>query len=302
MSVAATDYDLETDEIASAVSSGACILFLGAGVHCAPPEGSRYVYPEEERPPMGSALSRHLAEACQLKKRYPDEGDANLARVALFYETTKSRNQLVAEIEAAVHQGKRPSPALRALAELPFPLVVTTNFDQLFERSLDAADKSSKQVTVYSPKSTEATRAYRGMMPTPKDPWVIKMHGDIGTPESMVITDEDYIQFVQRMFDKDPYHPVPMMARALFSQCPMLFVGYSLIDYNLRLLFKTLRGLVDQANIPDAYSVDLYPDPLILAVWGNKQQYVRFLAENVWEFVPSLYKKVKGEEMPDYRT
>ena len=37
--------------------------------------------------------------------------------------------------------GKQPSPMLQALAKLNFPLVITTNYDQLFEGALAAAGK-----------------------------------------------------------------------------------------------------------------------------------------------------------------
>jgi hypothetical protein len=55
------------------------------------------------------------------------------------------------------------------------------------------------------------------------------------------VTDEDYIQFVLRMTDKDPYDPVPMSLKHFLKRWTTLFIGYSLLDYNLRLLFKTLR-------------------------------------------------------------
>jgi hypothetical protein len=76
-----------------------------------------------------------------------------------------------------------------------------------------------------------------------------------------------------------------------------LFVGYSLLDYNLRLLFKTLRWGLDLAKIPRTYSVDREPDPLILNVWQNRK-YVTFIAQDVWSFVPELYRRVRGTEMP----
>ena len=116
-----------------------------------------------------------------------------------------------------------------------------------------------------------------------------------------MITDEDYIQFVLRMSSKDPYDPVPLTFKYYFKVWTTVFVGYSLLDYNLRLLFKTLRWKIDNANIPDVYSIDLKPDPLIFDVWHNQRRYVKFIAEDVWAFVPSLYRLVRNEEMPHYR-
>ena len=290
--------DTVIGDICQAVAKGECILFLGAGVHAPPPEDSTYTYVEEERPPFGSALSRQLAEKCNLGETFPAESPTNLQRTSLFFELAKGRRQLVGEIKTAVDDAKKPSPALRGLAELQFPLVITTNFDRLFERALADAGKEPV-VSIYSPDGQETTD-YPGPMPTVEQPFVCKIHGDVGRPDSIVVTDEDYIKFVLRMSDKAPYDPVPMTFRYFFQKWTTLFVGYSLIDYNLRLLFKTLRWRIDQAMIPDAYSVDLYPDPLIFDVWHNQQRYVQFIAEDIWNFVPVLFKSVTGEEMPDF--
>ena len=45
------------------------------------------------------------------------------------------------------------------------------------------------------------------------------------------------------------------------------------------------------------YSVDYHPDPLIFDVWHNQRRYVKFIAQDVWSFVPSLYELVRGEEL-----
>jgi hypothetical protein len=49
------------------------------------------------------------------------------------------------------------------------------------------------------------------------------------------------------------------------------------------------------------YSVDRSPDPLIFDVWQDQRRYVRFVVQDVWAFVPQLYRLVLGKEMPDYR-
>jgi hypothetical protein len=287
---------LEADDkislIARAVSQQRCILFLGAGAHAPPPDQSRFEYAAQQRPPIGAALSRKLAADCNLLARFPSEDPSNLQRVALFYEITRSRRQLVGSVIDSVQTGKRPSPMLRALAELSFPLVITTNYDQLFESALIAADKQPR-VAVYSP-NLETAGDYGD--PTAESPLLFKIHGDILHPETMVITDEDYIQFVLRMSNKEPYDPIPLSLKFYLTRWTTLFVGYSLLDYNLRLLFKTLRWKMDNANVPDMYSVDYHPDPLIFDVWHNRRRYVTFIAQDVWAFVPRLYERVLGRE------
>lgn len=286
------EVDDSLEQIAGAIKEQHCILFLGAGVHAPPPEGSPFEYAAEQRPPIGSALSRELAESCGLSDRSPDEDPSNLQRVALFYEIARSRRQLVEAVATAVNTGKQPSPMLRALAELDFPLVITTNYDQLFERALYTVGKQPR-AAVYTP-NLEATTDHRD--PSAASPVVFKIHGDIMQPETIVITDEDYIQFVLRMSNKDPYDPVPLTLKYHLTGWPTLFVGYSLLDYNLRVLFKTLRWKIDSASVPEMYSVDYRPDPLIFDVWHNQRRYVNFIAQDVWTFVPALYERVFGRK------
>jgi len=280
-------------QVAEAVRKQQCILFLGAGAHAPPPVESRFHYPKAQRPPFGAALSRELARDCDLEGRFPGEDVANLQRVALFYEIARSRRQLADAVHTAVHVDRRPSPMLHALAQLDFPLVITTNYDQLFEMALTAAGKQPR-VAIYTPH-LEATTDYRD--PTPQSPVIFKIHGDISRPETLVITDEDYIQFVLRMSNKEPYDPVPLRLKLCLTDWTTLFVGYSLVDYNLRLLFRTLRWSIDRAIVPDMYSVDHRPDPLIFDVWHNQRRYVKFIAQDVWSFVPQLYERVTGEEL-----
>ena len=230
-----------------------------------------------------------------IRKRSDNLG--NLARIATFYEMQRSRNELVTAVQNAVGRATKPSAAVRALAELDFPLVLTTNYDQLLERALNKADKNPRK-GVYDPEGLEATTDFPDGADDPQRPFIFKIHGDVDAPKSVVITDEDYIQFTLRMGDRDALHPVPETFRYQFKRMPTLFIGYSLVDYNLRLLFKTLRWKLDPAQRKPAYSVDLYPDPLLVEQFERRDRYVQFIVQDLWTFIPELYRQVKGKEMP----
>jgi hypothetical protein len=239
---------------------------------------------------MGSALSRRLAARSQFERRHPDDDARNLMRVALDYEIEMKRSALIDAVREEVQTGKTGSPLIEQLASLDFAVVVTTNFDTHFE---DALTRAGKRPFVSTYKSNvdaaERTDDYPGMQPSPQEPFVVKLHGDIQrSPGSIVITEEDYIQFVLRMSDKPPYHPVPGVAAHYLAKAATLFVGYGLHDYNLRLLFKTLRWRMDV--IPQTYSVDLRPDPLVQEVLERRTGQVSYLVQDVCQFVPALVK------------
>lgn len=237
-------------------------------------------------------MSRALARECEFATRLPDGDPSDLKRVALAYELESSRWRLVNRITDEVQTGKKPSPMLAALARLEFPCVITTNYDGLFECALRDVGKDPR-VSIYKPTAREPTTTFED--PRPDSPVIYKLHGDLSNRDSIVVTDEDYIQFVLRMRDKDPYDPVPVSLKQLLKHWTTLFIGYSLLDYNLRLLFRTLRWGVDLSNVPEMYSVDRAPDPLILDMWQGHRRFVKFIATDTWLFVPALYERVHGE-------
>jgi hypothetical protein len=303
MTILGADPERTMKTVADAVKTGRCVLFLGSAVHAPPPKGVERseawerAYPEDKRPAMAGTLLERLSAASDWPQQFGRDRNGNpvepwdLQRMSLFYEVTRSRGELVAEIDHAVSDGKEPSPIVKALAALDFPVVITTNYDLLFDRALHAVNKTPR-IDLYSPNPTE--RLDDQQDPTVDRPFLFKMHGDVGHSDSLVITDEDYIQFVLVM---NTVAQIPLTYTYHLTKWPTLFVGYSLLDYNLRLLFKTLRWGLDLAKIPRTYSVDREPDPLILNVWQNRK-YVTFIAQDVWSFVPELYRRVRGTEMP----
>lgn len=246
---------------------------------------------------LGRELAEHLADKAGFAKRHPRDTPTNLQRVAFDFELDERHNRqsLVAEIRQQVETGKKPSPVLRGLAELDFPLVMTTNYDTLFETALVQAGK--KPIVGAYKKDRYATTTDNPEFDA-DSPFVYKIHGDIGHPESVVVTDEDYIDFILRMNERRPSNPVPDTFAYYFKVWPILFLGYRLNDYNLRLLFKTLTWSVDQSNVPKGFAVDPFPDVLIMKLYGDQHRFLTFIDMDVWKFVPELYHRVKGKEMP----
>lgn len=289
------------EKVRQAVQTGECVLFLGAAVHACPPQGSPYVYSDDQRPLQAWELTERLATDSRFtdefpRDRYPGDFPPTLQRVSLYLDTPKGggRRELVRQLRQHLQAGKVPSPALRALAELPFRIIVTTNYDNLLETALRDAGKDP-EVLVYQPKRREVTPD-ASEEPSERKPLVFKIHGDIAKADSIVITDEDYIHFVCRMTEQQ-YHAIPDTVLYRMKKWPTLFLGYSLRDYNLRTLFRTIRWTLDEADFPLSYSIDHSPDPLIKQFWESERNYVFFVVEELWTFVPQLYSEVIGHPL-----
>ncbi|MEF8755040.1 MAG: SIR2 family protein [Accumulibacter sp.] len=133
----------------------------------------------------------------------------------------------------------RPVPEAHRLAvRLPFAAWVTTNYDKLLERAY-AEERGGLPKTLTS-LDTEAL----GRLLFDGAPFVLKAHGDLDKPDSLVFTSRDY---------RDLIHGNAAFS-AVFSSIllthSVLFVGYSLADPDFNLLLDrqllTFRGFAPE--------------------------------------------------------
>ena len=97
--------------------------------------------------------------------------------------------------------------------------IITTNYDALLEKS---ENLNSKLYTVVSQDSDLLSKS--------DERYIIKMHGDLETPETIVLKESDYIDYEQR------HTLISTFIRSLLINHTFLFLGYSLNDYNLNLI------------------------------------------------------------------
>jgi SIR2-like domain len=94
-----------------------------------------------------------------------------------------------------------------------------------------------------------------------------------------------------RMQDEDSIHPLPFTIRYLVRKYPVLFLGRSFRDYNLHLIWRTLRRRIDAMASPSAYVLDPWPDPLLIEASKRDREFV-FIKQDIWSFVPQLYQTI----------
>ena len=74
--------------------------------------------------------------------------------------------------------------------------------------------------------------------PSPANPIVFHLHGEIGRPDSLVLTEDDYLDFLIRISrDQDL---LPPRIRQAFADASLLFLGYRIADWDFRVLWRML--------------------------------------------------------------
>jgi hypothetical protein len=75
--------------------------------------------------------------------------------------------------------------------------------------------------------------------PSGNEPLVFHLHGYLEIPESIVLTENDYLDFMIKLSDVE--HPIlPSDVNDALALKALLFVGYSLADWNFRVLFRSI--------------------------------------------------------------
>lgn len=254
----------------TAVADGGRVLvFLGAGVSFA---GSRYSRATFDNDKSGPSLDRHngrvhgddglpmpswpwligrmrerLLQQCPeaeqeaLSQFFQEEGALDCAQ--LFKQTVGLANYrefLLEQFDMSRQPFVRPSPSHAALVRLDLPVLFTTNYDELIETAYQEVGRALR-VTV----TEDQFRARRADRPRRH---LVKLHGSIDQPETIVLTRTDYAR--SRVDRKE------MLAdlRNEMAGAPFLFVGFSLSDPNFGLLHDDIR-LTYGMNIPASYTV-----------------------------------------------
>jgi hypothetical protein len=251
--------------VAEKLSAGRMIPFLGAGANLCDrgdgvwKRGSPFL-------PSGAELAHHLAE----RGRYPVAEDGNLLRVSQYVASVRDETDLYVYLREVFDADYPPTSlhrllayAARALAEpgLPQLLIVTTNYDDLVEQAL-AAEGLEHDVVWYEAKTMAEGRGrfvhrppggkpkliprpnkYTGLPEKLERPAVLKLHGclDRGNAEddSYVITEDSYIDYLS-LGDVGTLIPIALSQRLVSNS--LLFLGYSLSDWNLRVVMNRIWG------------------------------------------------------------
>jgi hypothetical protein len=136
------------------------------------------------------------------------------------------------------------------LASIPFETYITTNYDGFLIQALEKA-KPKRTPTVEMCGWNRSVRDEIGdpdsrffpseKAPTRETPLVFHLHGSLDMPESLVLTEDDYIDFLVSLVRSENMRLLPSRIQKALTRNAVLFIGYSLADWTFRVIF---RGLV----------------------------------------------------------
>ncbi len=258
--------------VAQRMCEGYVVPFLGAGANLVerPPSAAFEVGKDL---PTGVQLAQFLAQ----KSRYPDS-TYDLLRVSQYVDAILGERTLYQYLRRVFDADYEPTSLHRLLAGLPpllravgarHQLIITTNYDDALERAFREAGEEFDLVW-YEAKRRDSELWGRFLHRAPDGSTVpitqpgeydalsleertviLKLHGAIDrtrrdeTLDSYVITEDNYIDYlVQGDLS------VPRIAiRETMMDSHFLFLGYSMRDWNLRVILNRIWGQVELTSM-----------------------------------------------------
>ena len=226
---------------------------------------------------------------------YPDDGRATLPLVAQYVAVMRGSGPLYDELHDLLDTDLPPTALHRFLASLPsllrdrgapHQLLVTTSYDTALERAFEEAGEQFDVVSYLAagrdrgrfchiaPDGTgrliEQPNTYATELSLERNTVILKLHGQVErTPgrewESFVVTEDDYIDYLAQT---EVAAAVPVSLAATLRRSHFLFLGYTMADWNLRVILHRLWG--DQPLSYHSWAVQPEPKPLEREFWHRR--------------------------------
>jgi hypothetical protein len=209
---------MNLEELATLIAEHRVVLFAGAGIsiHLGLPSFRQLV--------------AHIADELGFD---PDvfETFGDYPQLAEFYEKERGGiGPLRSWMDTKWHSSGidiRTSKIHSLIVELDFPLIYTTNYDRWLERAFDAAGKRYTKIAKVADLTTHLSGTTE----------IIKFHGDFDQDDTIVLTERSY----QKRLSFETALDIRLRSDSLAR--PLLFLGYSLSDVNIRYLLYKLHEL-----------------------------------------------------------
>jgi hypothetical protein len=215
-----------------------------------------------------------------------------------------SSDMSLAELITAVGTRRREQDEVephRVLAQLPLPIYITTDPSNLLVEALITAGKDPQvelcrwnENIAWLPSIYDEEPDYR---PTSQRPLVYYLFGQVQEPDSLVLTEDDYFNYLIGVTkDRDL---IPGVVRRALADTALLFLGFRLDEWDFRVLFRSIMsqegrgrrsryahiaaqvdpesGRILEPERARRYLESYFQDADISIYWGNVEDFVREL-------------------------
>lgn len=244
--------DRDWDNLLRRIKDGNCTPFIGPGV-------SHAILPSDQE----------IAQSWADEHHYPLVDPDNMPRVAQFLAITRDP-AFPAEDIARRWQSLNIRPNFREatephtfLAGLPLPLYITTNYDDFMVQALAyRLRKATRELCRWNHYVRDLPSVFDAGSTaeiSPASPVVYHLFGHAQLPESMVLTEDEYLDFLVNISRDQTI--IPRRIQKALVNTSLLFIGYELNDWRFRVLFRGLIASLERSLRRTRVAIQLAPQP-----------------------------------------
>ena len=233
-----------------------------------------------------------------LRERYAKERDSGELPEHLF--EADETDELVREVGRRRRETDENEP-YRVAASLRAKVYVTTNWTTLLE---DAIREAGREPHSHYFDWASQTDDPCNVRPSRDEPLVYHVFGKLTEPDSLVLSQDDYFEWLQAWINKRDTSVLPSAVRDALTKQTLLFLGYELDDWDFRVLFQGIKTFGGNARMRKRPHVGVQLNPEVQAIEPESaQEYLEsyFGDDNVtiyWgrleKFCEQLNKKLKN--------
>jgi hypothetical protein len=263
------------------------------------PQVAQYLEVVQDRPFPRGELDLYLRRL--LRRRFPED--------LKDLPKTATLDELLVAAGLAL-QRRDPGEPHALLAALPCPVYVTTNPDSLLPRSLEAAKTAGSRPKKPAALAFGADEAASPPVPSEEAPLVYYLFGRLPDLDSIVLTEDDYFDYLINVSGKR--RQVPAEVRRRLTKSSLLFVGFRLEEWDFRVLVRCINALEGSELLRNYAQVAVQLDPesgRFLdpdSARGYLERHTRFAGESVsiyWgkadEFLKELTRRWRARLAED---
>lgn len=324
---------VDWENLIQEIERGTCTPFIGAGA-CAgkfPLGGDlAQALAEDEKYPIGSS-HRDLAAVTQYMAVHHANGNYPKRKIASFFGFQSPSPDVVRKngLLARLYESRKELDVTDqddphvVLADIKSAVYLTTNYDDFLFKAIKARasdngvaepqrDLCRWTENLFERERSPFDSAYE---PARQRPMIYHVHGYAAVPESIVVTEDDYTDFIVNISSelsiskagRGQKERFPAAIRRALRNNTLLFIGYHVADQNLRVILRLLfqkLGTADQRmNVaiqltPDSHTYD--PAVALLAQKYLERRYAWSLRLQVYwgdarEFSRELRKQMNSQ-------
>ena len=308
--------------VIKAITDGRVVPFLGADVNqCGRLPEMEWQHGQSVYLPSGGELAAYLAE----NFGYPSSEAQDLVHVSQYVAVMMGTGPLYDELHSLFDADYPPTSLHRFFATLPAALrnkgysraedplrrqlvIVTTNYDDLLERAFQIAGEPFHLVSYVAEgkqrgkflhwlpdgevRLIQKPNEYRGLSLDQRSV-ILKIHGAVNRTapdaeqDSYVITEDHYIDYLTRT---DISNLLPVTLAAKLRRSHILFLGYGLRDWNLRVILHRIWGA--QEFTWKSWAIQLNPTPIDKRFWLSRGADI--LNVSLEEYIAALSERVQA--------